>query len=48
MRTRLASTEAGNAFLQPFDFHVGPPNPLVEFGLDHLAVIAVTAAAIAD
>ena len=45
---RLASTEAGNAFLQPLDFHVEPADPLVEFGLDRLALVAVPATAVAE
>lgn len=32
-------TEAGNAFLQPRDLPVEPPDPLVEFGLEHLVVV---------
>ncbi len=35
---RLGSTAAGNAFFQPFDLHVEPADPLVEFGLDGLAL----------
>src|SRR5262249_38522163 len=45
---RLASTEEGNAYLQPFDFHVQSADPLVEFGLDGLIVAVVTAAAVAE
>jgi hypothetical protein len=44
----LASTAAGNAFLEPLDFHVEPADPLVEFGLDGLAVLGVTTAAVAE
>src|SRR5512135_2416636 len=47
-RARLASTEAGKAFLQPLDFHVEPPDPLEELGLDRLALAAVAAAAVAE
>src|SRR5438105_1032417 len=48
MSARLASTAAGNAFLQPLDFHVEPADPLVELGLEGLAVVAVAAAAVAE
>ena len=44
----MASTEAGNAFLQPLDFHVEPADPLVEFGLEGLALVALAAAAVAE
>src|SRR5512143_1061029 len=44
---RLASTAAGNAFLQPLDFHVEPADPLVEFGLEGLPLL-VLAAAVAE
>ena len=47
-RARLASTGAGNAFLQPLDLHVEPADPLVEFGLENLAVVMVAAAAVAE
>src|SRR5581483_9180934 len=45
---RLASTEAGSAFLQPLDLHVEPADPLVELGLERLALIAAPASAIAE
>src|SRR5262245_6022561 len=48
MSARLASTEAGNAFLQPLDFHVEPADPLVELGLDRLVVVAVAAPTVAE
>src|SRR6516165_10511450 len=48
MRARLASTAAGNAFLQPLDFHVEPADPLVELGLERLAVLLLAAAAVAE
>ena len=43
MSARLASTAAGDAFLQPLDFHVEPADPLVKFGLEGLAVLVVAA-----
>src|SRR5512147_1887463 len=45
---RLASTAAGNAFLQPLDFHVEPADPFVEFGLEGLTLLVLAAAAIAE
>src|SRR4051812_34393133 len=48
MSARLASTAAGNAFLQPLDFHVEPTDPLVELGLVGLALLALAAAAVAE
>src|SRR5436190_16528621 len=48
MSTRLASTEAGNAFFQPLDLHVEPADPLVELGLRRRVVTRVTASAVAE
>src|SRR6516165_8151082 len=48
MSARLASTAAGNAFLQPLDFHVQPADPLVELGLERLAVLLLAAATVAE
>src|SRR5262249_36673269 len=48
MRARLASSAAGNAFLQPLDFHVEPADPLVELGLEGLPLLALTMAAVAE
>src|SRR6478752_3380032 len=48
MSARLASTAAGNAFLQPLDLHVESADPLVELGLEVLALLALAAAAIAE
>src|SRR5512135_2908986 len=48
MSARLASTAAGNAFLQPLDFHVEPADPFVEFGLEGLALLVLAAAAVAE
>src|SRR5262245_1281186 len=45
---RRASTAAGNAFLQPLDFHVETTDPFVELGLDRLVVVVVAAAAVAE
>src|SRR5262249_6318333 len=48
MSARLASTAAGDAFLQPLDFHVEPADPLVELGLQRLALLLLAAAAVAE
>src|SRR5262245_24205279 len=48
MSARLASTEAGNAFLQPLDFHVEPADPLVELGLDRLVVVVLATSAVPE
>src|SRR5512142_2969698 len=48
MRARLASTAAGNAFLQPLDFHVEPADPLVEFGLEGLPLLTLATATVAE
>src|SRR5512135_3819640 len=48
MRARLASTAAGNAFLQPLDFHVEPADPFVEFGLEGLSLLTLATAAVAE
>src|SRR6267154_2693495 len=45
---RFRSTAAGNAFFQPLDLHVEPADPLVEFGLEGLAFLALAAAAVAE
>src|SRR5512135_1142057 len=45
---RFGSTAAGNAFFQPFDLHVEPTDPLVEFGLEGLAFLTLAAAAVAE
>jgi hypothetical protein len=47
MSARRASTAAGNTFLQPFDFHVEPADPLVELGLGGLLLLPLAAAAVA-
>jgi len=44
----LASTAAGNAFLQPLDLHVEPADPLIELGLEGLPLLALAAAAVAE
>ena len=44
----MASAAAGNAFLQPFDFHVQSADPLVELGLQRLALLLPAAAAVAE
>ena len=43
-----ASTEVGNALLQPFDLPVERADPLLEFGLKDLALVVVAAAAGAE
>src|SRR5512135_3596898 len=48
MRARLASTAAGNAFLQPLDFHVEPADPFVEFGLEGLPLLTLATATVAE
>src|SRR5215472_18162623 len=48
MSARLASTAAGNAFLQPLDFHVESADPLVELGLGRLALLTLAASAVAE
>src|SRR5512135_3233593 len=48
MSARLASTAAGNAFLQPLDLHVEPADPLVEFGLEGLALLPLAMAVVAE
>ena len=44
----MASTEAGNAFLQPLDFHVEPADPLVELGLDRQVVVVVASSTVVE
>ena len=44
----MRSIEAGNFFFQPLEFHLEPADLLVEFGLDHLALVVVVAAAVAE
>jgi hypothetical protein len=48
MGARWASTAAGNAFLQPLDFHVEPADPFVELGLDRPALRLLAAAPVAE
>src|SRR5262249_34091433 len=48
MSARLASTAAGNTFLQPFDFHVESADPRGELGLGGLILLPLAAAAIAE
>src|SRR5262249_18403554 len=48
MSARLASTGAGNAFLEPLDFHVEPADPLIEFGLDPFVIVVLAGPAVAE
>jgi hypothetical protein len=41
---RLSSTEAGDASLEPHDFHVEPADPLMVIALKGAAVVVVRAA----
>src|ERR1700744_257582 len=47
-RSRLRSTEAGNAFFQELDLHVEPADLLVEFGLDGIPLLAPAPPAVAE
>src|SRR5260370_2576874 len=48
MSARLASTAAGNAFLQPLDLHVERADPFVDFGLEGLTLLVLAATAVAE
>ena len=48
MSARLVSTAAGNAFLEPLDFHVEPADPLVELGLVGLSLVVLATATVAE
>jgi hypothetical protein len=41
---RLASTELGSFFFQPFQFHLEPANLLLEFALDRFLLLVVLTA----
>ena len=44
----MRSTATGNFFFQPFDLHVEPTDPFVEFGLERLALLVLAVSAVAE